>query len=74
MFGRTDQVARAHPPVVEVRDAVVNALHRLEVFVGAHHAEVPQPEDLVLAVRDHIAAVTLCRDVGDALCVTDEYP
>ena len=35
------EAAGAHPPVVEVRDAVVYALHGLEVFVGSHHAEVP---------------------------------
>lgn len=59
--------------VVEVWNAVVLLRDALEVAVTSHHAQIPKPEDLVFAVRDHVAAVTLCRNVCDALGVADEH-
>ncbi len=59
--------------VVEMWDAVVLLRDALEVAVAPHHAQVPKPKDLVFAVRDHVAAVTLRRDVCDSFGMADEH-
>lgn len=59
--------------VVEVWNAVVLLRDALEVAVTPHHAQVPKPENLVFAIRDHVSAVTLCRNVCDAFGVANEH-
>lgn len=59
--------------VVEVWNAVVLLRDALEVAVTPHHAQIPKTEDLVFAVRNHVAAITLSRNVCDALGVADEH-
>jgi hypothetical protein len=46
---------------------------RIEVVAAAHLAEIPQPEYLILAIRDDVSSVSLGRDVRDPFSVTNKY-
>lgn len=60
------------PPIIKVRYAVVLVLHLLKLEVRAHLAEIPETEDLVLAIRDDVPSVALGGDVRDTFCVPNK--
>lgn len=60
------------PPVVKVGYAIVHVLHLLKLEVGAHLAEVPESQRLVLAVRDNVTAIAFGRNVSYAFRVSNK--